>query len=210
MHYCDWSDERLLAAYYTTDDEDAFTVLHERHQHRMAGLARYHFKTKWPTGLTAMEEAAEEAVQNTFVKVTQTQRRNASRWNQEKGSVGPWLNTILFRETIEIIRNLGRGESRRAKQLNSDEEDADQMAAQAALGMSPDEAAMLKDCMERLPPTLRDVIVMKHWGGLKQTEIAEQLNVANSTVTGMVEKATGLLHKCLEPDAPSGRSAGCF
>ena len=64
---------------------------------------------------------------------------------------------------------------------------------------------LLLECMEDLDPSSRELLKLKYYEDLKQTEIASHKRVVDSTIKLRLEKARAALKKCLENKCPDTR-----
>ena len=196
---CD--ETQLLEAYYGCS-EDAFTTFHDSWFDRLVRLARCHLR---------VVQDAEDAAQNALSKVSRTKNRPTTRFNPEKASLKTWVNTILFRETIEVLRALSRTWPQ--SELLDDEDDEKDLLAlpsvsheshllETALdtGSSPlDKAitaendARLRACCGELPEPYATVMRLRYWDELKLKEIAEILQKSTTWVHQKEEKGLKLL-----------------
>ena len=124
-------------------------------------------------GWAPSREDAEDLVQEAIVRL----------WNyqQDKGSAVPDL-PLAFSTIRFCGLNHHRSETRRRKREESiiylnDFED---------VWLDPvleddEEATFLRDAVQNLSPKLREVVVMKSWGGLTFAEISESLAISPNT-----------------------------
>jgi RNA polymerase sigma-70 factor (ECF subfamily) len=145
-------------------------------------------------------EDAEDAVQNTFLRVhTALQRGVVPEFE------GPWLYKIAH--NVCLSRRLGA--TRRARveaptDLGSLEERT------AAREPPRDELFGLDDALAAMPPRLRCAILLREWQGLSYAEIAETLDISHSAVETLIFRARRHLAKALENSVsrPARRVAG--
>jgi len=142
-------------------DEMACRVLLARHRTRLAALALF---------VTGSAAAADEVVQETFVRALRARIRHTS------GTVRGFLGTIAYRlavkEAVRLQRSVGLD---RADTAGSDpgalervlSEERDRLVAEAITGLDTEH---------------RDVLVLRFYGGHSYDEIAETLGIPLGTV----------------------------
>ncbi len=124
-------------------------------------------------GWSNSKEDAEDLVQEAIVRM----------WNHqaEHGSKPPDLPLVF--STIRFCGlNLHRSESRRKKR----EESIIYLNDFQDVWLDPvleedEEALFLRDAVQNLSPKLREVVVMKFWGGLTFLQISETLAISQNT-----------------------------
>ena len=170
-------DEELVTA-AREGDVDAFAVLVERYRQPALRLAY---------GIAGDE--AEDAVQDGFVKAFRSLDgfRTAAAFR-------PWLFTIVANEA----RNRRRSWSRRSKlalQVRAQPQPtgvaADDVAAQH------DQRRQLLDVVARLPDRHREVVSLRYFAGLSESETAEALSCPIGTVKSRLSRALNQLRTAL-------------
>ncbi len=167
------SDAELVIA-ARTGDLDAFAALVERH--RVPAL-------RFAYGIAGNE--AEDAVQEGFVKAL----RNLGGFRTE-AAFKPWLFTIVANEA----RNRRHAMSRRSKlELQVREQpqpagtDVEHVVAQH------DQRQRLLDLVARLPDRYREVIALRYFAELSESETAKVLSCPLGTVKSRLSRASQLL-----------------
>lgn len=128
---------------------------------------------------------AEDAVQETFLKAY----KSMDAFRGERG-VKPWLVRIA----VNVCRDVGR--SAWFKMLrNAVELEAYQIAQPEGNFTIRSEVTME---IMRLPRACKEVVLLHYYEGFSQTEIAQTLNVSNTTVHRRLEKAHRLLKDVLK------------
>ncbi|MEZ6105186.1 MAG: sigma-70 family RNA polymerase sigma factor [Pirellulaceae bacterium] len=126
----------------------------------------------------------EDIVQEIFFDVWRT----SPRFDAERGSELSFIATIARRRVIDRLRN-----KQRAVVVATDEQDVDQFAAgDQADGVGKvetwDELGVVRDAMRQLRSDERQVIELSILHGMKQTEIAEQMNAPLGTVKSLARR----------------------
>ena len=158
-------------------DDRALDALYTRHGRSAYGIA---YRTVRCSAL------AEEAVQEGFLSAW----RSAGRFDGGRGRARTWLLTLVHRRAVDIVR---REEARRTDPLRDDDQ-------RGAAGGWPAEGAGLevREALAALPPRDREVLVLAYYGGLTQSEIADELREPLGTVKSRTHTALGRLRLALK------------
>ena len=127
-------------------------------------------------------DAAEDAVQNAFLKLIQ--QRDILSTMQDK-SLWSWLYTTAKNALIDEKRKISR------VQPIDDYDEAD------PAGDFTDTIA-IKDVLNRLPPKLMQIVSMRYYGGLNATEIGRLKGIPPSTVRTQLRAAMQILRKLID------------
>ena len=152
---------------------------------------------RYCVGQLRSREEAEDAVQNTFLRVTTAMRKGVVPEFE-----APWLYKIAH--NVCLSRRLGS--SRRARVETPADIDAlgDRAAAYTA---DADELFGLDDALAGMPPNLRRPLLMREWQGMSYAEIAEALGVSHSAVETLIFRGRRHLAQALGDSAKkSGRA----
>lgn len=172
-------------------DERALGVLFDRHGAMAFGLA---------SAMTHDPADAEEVVADAFAQVW----RSASNFDQTRGSVAAWLATIVRTRALDLLRS----QKRRARVLDeaatmSDDGESPALSTGAPSpdrGVEQGEAQRLvREALALLPPPQRRVLELAYFGGLSQSEIAEQLSEPLGTVKTRMRAGMEKLRVALRP-----------
>jgi RNA polymerase sigma factor (sigma-70 family) len=148
-------------------------------------------------GQLRSREEAEDAVQNTFLRVCTALRKGVVPEFE-----APWLYKIAH--NVCLSRRLGA--SRRARV----EKPADlDLLGDRAAAHTPDTDDLfgLDDALAGMPPNLRRPLLMREWQGMSYAEIAETLEVSHSAVETLIFRARRhLAHALVDPVKRSGRA----
>jgi RNA polymerase sigma-70 factor (ECF subfamily) len=160
-----------------TGDRAALRVVYDIEAARMVGVARR---------ILRRQDLAEEAVQDTFVRVW----RSARTYDPQKGAARSWLYAILRNCALTILRDEGR--------FAADEDVAEGAApmTESALARLPETSA-LRRCLERLDTQRRAVVVLAYVHGLSHGELAGKLGVPLGTVKSWVRRSLISLQECM-------------
>jgi len=175
------SDAELVIA-AREGDLVAFTALVERY--RLPAL-------RFAYGIAGNE--AEDAVQDGFVKAF----RNLGGFRAD-AAFRPWLFTIVANEA----RNRRRSFSRRSKLELQVREQAQtvEMAAEDVVARH-DQRQQLLAVVARLPGRYREVVALRYFAGLSESETAEVLSCPLGTAKSRLSRALRLLRTALGDDS---------
>jgi len=134
--------------------------------------------------------ATEDLVQETFLRVW----NRAQSFDQQRGSLGPWVLTVARNRAIDYLRSIDGRMSAGSMELDrlenpalfSDFEDS---------ALSMDRTRRLKSAFEKLSPNQRMVIELAYFEGLSQTEMAERMKQPLGTVKTWVRSALKALRE---------------
>ena len=168
-----------------TGDPAAFQALVERHRSMVYRVA-YQF--------AGNHFDAEDIAQEVFIKVY----RSLDRFRQD-AQLSSWMYRIVMNACIDHRRRHSPagaapfGEEAEHKMLNTPEETPgpEDRAYAGELGQ------LLEEEIARLPPGQRMVFVMRHHQGLKLSEIASALGLAEGTVKRQLHAAVHRLRAAL-------------
>jgi len=177
------SDEQLLAE-FLAGNEAAFASLVERHH-----VEIFQFAARF-VGAGA---AAEDIVQESFLQVYQS----AAGFDATR-KFRPWLFTIAANKARDALR----GRSRRREVSISpaarggEEGDvsyldflADDSPPPGAALEAAEQQRLVREVIERMPPSLREVLLMAYYHRLSYKDIAETLGIPLGTVKSRLHAA---------------------
>lgn len=176
------------------DAEAAWRELVSRYARRIFALAR---------SRRLGEEAAEEVAQSVFVTVSHHLRTGTVGGYEERGRFESWLFRIAVNRVRDEIR-------RRSRAIAASADPADLDARSAAPVHSPrnDETDLraLRAAITRLPEADREMIELRHHGGLSFKQIADTLGEPLGTVLARHHRALRKLKEMMTP-APGKETA---
>ena len=181
------NDQDLVQA-YIKGDQSAIETLINRHRGKVFTYILLTIKN---------QQLAEDLFQETFIKVVQSLRGGKYKDN------GRFLSWV-----IRIAHNLIIDHFRKEKQLNtmSDDKFNGNVFNSKRFSDATIEDNLIHDqikndvrsLIEELPDDQREVILLRHYGGLSFKEIAEQTNVSINTALGRMRYALINLRKLIE------------
>jgi RNA polymerase sigma-70 factor (ECF subfamily) len=172
----------LLAAVAAGDRAAPLKELYHRYEGRLYGLG---------LRLLGEEGLAEELVQETFLRVW----RVADRYDAEKGAPGTFIFTIARRLAIDLWR---RPSSRAF---------AEPPAEEPASGDAVDHVVTqltVRDALDSLSPSHREVLELSYGRDLRQADIAERLGIPLGTVKTRTYHALRALKAAIEERSLDG------
>jgi RNA polymerase sigma-70 factor (ECF subfamily) len=189
----EWSDEDLLLEYRSCGDREAFEELVHRYETELYHYLRHYLGDA---------ELAEDAFQATFLQV----HLKCDRFEPGR-RVRPWLFTVATNQAIDAQRR-----NRRHRMISLDrrpEARGDETAGALVdlvdggeLGPfdrleSTEQAEELRRAVDRLPDSLRKVLLLVYYQSLKYREAAEILDIPVGTVKSRLHAAIRKLNQVL-------------
>lgn len=163
---------------------DEFWAIIERHRSSLMNQA---------VAMLGRVEDAEDVVQETFAEAF---RHSAQLAHAQ--SLAAWLRGINRANALDRLR-AQRGES--SGKIRKQREAPGRLATTGGFSRLEAQESVAR-AIEKLPPELRDVIVLHHWEHLTYDEIARRLNVSPVTVRRRLYSASTLLFKSLRIHFP--------
>jgi len=180
-------DQELVQA-YIKGDQSAIEVLINRHRSKVYTYILLTIKN---------QQLAEDLFQETFIKVIQSLRSGKYRDN------GRFLSWV-----IRIAHNLIIDHFRKEKQMNSvsnDDSEVDLFNCKKMSDSNIEELivssqikAEIRTLINELPDDQREVVLLRHYGGLSFKEIADQTDVSINTALGWMRYALINLRKLIK------------
>jgi len=178
-------DETELIAKAREGDRDAFSVLVERYERRVVGVA---------LAVVHNQDDALELAQETFVRAFENLKKFESR-----SSFSTWLYRIAANLSIDFWRREGRYHVLRGEdaenelsRMPSSQGDSYRAASQTELG------DRLKNALEQLTPEHRAVVLLREVEGLSYDEISDVLQCPRGTVMSRLHYARNRLRSILK------------
>jgi len=169
-------------------DKDSIEVLINRHKNRVYTYILLIVKD---------QQLAEDVFQDTFIKVIKSLQKGKY---QEKGIFVSWV--------VRIAHNLIIDHFRKSKHLKTYSSDDNEMDVFNIKKLSDDsiEDVMINDqiaddvrkLVDLLPDEQKEVIMLRHYGGLSFKEIADQTEVSINTALGRMRYALINLRKMID------------
>jgi len=187
LKYSSTSDQELVQA-YIKGDHSAIEVLINRHRNKVYTYILLTIKN---------QQLAEDLFQETFIKVVQSLRSGKYKDN------GKFLSWV-----IRIAHNLIIDHFRKEKQMNSisnDDSEVDLFNSKKLSDSNIEELIIdgqikseIRTLINELPDDQREVVLLRHYGGLSFKEIADQTDVSINTALGRMRYALINLRKLIQ------------
>jgi RNA polymerase sigma factor (sigma-70 family) len=181
-------DDQELVQAYIKGDQSAIESLINRHRSKVYTYILLTIKN---------QQLAEDLFQETFIKVIQSLRGGKYRDN------GRFLSWV-----IRIAHNLIIDHFRKEKQMNSvsnDDTEVDLFNSKKLSDENIEEMIInsqikteIRILINKLPDDQREVVLLRHYGGLSFKEIADQTDVSINTALGRMRYALINLRKLIE------------
>lgn len=148
------------------------------------------------------QSEAEDITQETFLRLW----TQASRWQPGKAALSTWLHRIAHNLCIDFLR---KSRSSMASELSDDLADG-QLSAEEALGIEA-ERNMLQLALGNLPERQRSALVLTHYQGLSNREVADILAVTVDALESLLARARRSLKAYCQTDSPRhGKNRGHY
>ena len=190
--YDELDDQELVRIYRRKGDEQAFSILLERHK---AKIYSYIYS------MVGRAEVANDIFQETFTKVI----TKLDETYNEQGKWIAWVMRIAHNATIDYLRK-----QKRFVDVNSNTDDdsydfyerlPDEKLIDAEESLEMDEAKnSLMKHIAKLPEEQRQVVMLRHYYEMSFKEIAELTNVSINTALGRMRYALINLRKMFEQE----------
>lgn len=176
----------LLLATHRGDRHAAMT-LYAAHAPRLTALAR---------ALMRGEASAEDVVQQVFVRILTLGEDELALVRD----VPAWLTTLTRHTALNAVRGNTRSELReRVRAVRA----RDRGGERSVEGVEPG----LRAAIDLLPDEHRELVLLKHVGGLTLEQIAVSLDENRNTVAARYRAAIGFLRDRLAEEQPPAQSA---
>jgi RNA polymerase sigma-70 factor (ECF subfamily) len=183
-------DEELVSR-IAGGDLAAFAAIYDRYSQRIHA---------WSAHVLGAQRA-EDAMQEIFLRLW----LHAGQFDSDRGTFTSWFTAVARHHLVHVLRQDGT-----RKRLTAAADVSAVLAGVSSPHPGPEEtvgrhedAATLARALRLLPEEQRQAVVLAYFGGLSQSQIAEQLALPLGTVKKRIRLAMAKLHDALAP----GRSA---
>jgi RNA polymerase sigma-70 factor (ECF subfamily) len=192
-------DERddVLLRRAAKGDENAFTVLYQRHQ---ASLYRYALR------MTGSAWAAEEVVQDVFMTLI----RQPKKYDANKGEVGAFLFGITRNRVMKHLDRLPRDLSLELQSNSGVSKEPVDLLTPAVWAERRERVEQVRGAVLSLPAEFREAVVLCELEELSYEEAAERSGCPIGTIRSRLHRGRALLMARLEllRDVPRRATAG--
>jgi len=171
-------DDETLVQKCISGNADAQRELFDRFSPLMLGVAMRYIKDK---------ERAEDVLQDGFIKVF----KNIYRF-EHKGSLEGWIRRIIVNTALDQLRKYKK------EQTNIELDDVSFELVQKSDAEELLQAEVLMEIIQQLPDGYRIVFNMFAIEGYSHKEIADELNITESTSKSQYSRAKSVLRKTLK------------
>ncbi len=159
-------------------DRAAFRALYDRHAARLYAVA---------LRITRHANLAADTVQEAFIQIWQ----NARHYHPERGSPEAWMTGLTRYRALDLVRRAGPAliplEDEHAAESFDDLSVLDEAA----------EGRALRECLERLDPNRRRLVVLAFVEGFSHAELAAQFVIPLGTIKSSIRRSLATLRECL-------------
>ncbi len=173
---------------FIAGDKDSIEVLINRHKNRVFTYIVLIVKD---------QQLAEDIFQDTFIKVIKSLEKGKY---QEKGIFVSWVVRIAHNLIIDYFRK-----SKHLKTYSSDANDMDVFNIKKLADENIEDVLIndqiaedVRKLVDLLPNEQKEVIMLRHYGGLSFKEIADQTEVSINTALGRMRYALINLRKIID------------
>ena len=179
------------------DPEEQLVLRSQQSPDAFRDLYRHYFPRvyRYVAYRVRREQDAEDVVAEVFMQAVQALHRFEYRG---EGSFSAWLFRIAHNQVNQFFRRAGRSEA---------PVPLDDLPEVQSHHLAPDQALMRKEQFLRLsaqiaslPPRRRDIITLRYFGGLRNREIAQVLNLDERSVASHLSRGLADLRRKYQPE----------
>lgn len=164
------TDDEVLMAAVQTGDVRAYEAAVKKH---LKSISHYSFR------MLGNSKDTEDITQETFLRLW----THAASWRAEKASLSTWLHRIAHNLCIDYLR---KDKSGITGEYVDEHESPDKPAA---VPESEERLAALKDALGQLPERQRSAIVLNHYHGFSNREIAQIMDISVDALESILARA---------------------
>jgi RNA polymerase sigma-70 factor, ECF subfamily len=184
------TDEQLMAA-IVTGDRHAYAEVVSKHARLLAAYA-------WR--MLGSESEAQDIVQETFLRLWM----QAQRWDSQKSALSTWLHRIAHNLCIDALRKMNKvreSSDDEITELLDERESAEQEISRESLEFQ------LHAAIAALPERQRSALILVHFQGLTNKELAEILDISVDALESLLSRARRTLKHRLTTSELASASA---
>mgnify|MGYP002629646952 CR=1 FL=1 len=184
------TDEQLMAA-IVTGDRHAYAEVVSKHARLLAAYA-------WR--MLGSESEAQDIVQETFLRLWM----QAQRWDSQKSALSTWLHRIAHNLCIDALRKMSKvreSSDDEITELLDERESAEQEISRESLEFQ------LHAAIAALPERQRSALILVHFQGLTNKELAEILDISVDALESLLSRARRTLKHRLTTSELASASA---
>ncbi len=159
-------------------DRVAFRALYDRHSARLYAVA---------LRITRHANLASDTVQEAFIQIWQ----NARHYDPSRGAPEAWMIGLTRYRALDLVRRAGP-----ALIPLEDDQAIESFDNLSGLDQTPDGPA-LRQCLERLDPNRRRLVVLAFVEGFSHAELAAQFVIPLGTIKSTIRRSLAALKECL-------------
>lgn len=175
------SDLSDLLRRVADQDRAAFSALYGATSAKLYGIVLRILKRR---------DLADEVLQEVYVKIWD----KAKMFRPELASPITWMSTIARNRALDEVRRKSPRSIEDHPEIN---EVADDSPSALSRLLSGDAAAALADCLARLDPQRRDMVVLAYCEGLSRDELAAKYAQPVNTIKTWLRRSLAQLKGCL-------------
>ncbi len=168
-----------LLAQVAGGDRRAFGRLYDLTSRRLFAVTRC---------MLRRPEMAEEALQETFVRIWQ----KASAYDPGQARPMGWLATIARNQAIDLRR---KAAERETDSLDDDDGQSYGVMPEASFSF---EMKRLRDCLALLPEDRQDMVLLAYYQGWSRDELAARFSRPVTTIKTLLRRSLVLLRECID------------
>jgi len=164
-------------------DQQAFATLYDATSAKLYGII---------LRILRRRDLADEILQEVYVKIWE----RAADFDPRRGSPITWMATIARNRALDEVR-------RHSHASIEDTPEALSVASEEPLPLQLAETAedvrRLKECLDKLDPKRRDMVVLAYMNGSSREELSQQFGHPVATIKTWLHRSIAQLRSCLSP-----------
>lgn len=164
-----------------TDDEVLMRAIQAGDSNAYNSAVRQHIKplSHYAFRMLGNSKDTEDIVQETLLRLW----THAQSWKPDKAGVSTWLHRIAHNLCIDYLR---KDKSSISSELNEDLESEDRPAQATE---NEERLAALREALNDLPERQRSAIILSHYQGFSNKEIADVMDISVDALESILARA---------------------